>query len=171
MTKRTWSATYAAITLGLTAGLVAQTPPSTPQTQSSASPKSITVTGCVQKAPESPTGTTGAAAASSASEAKFLLTNISMSPSGTTGTAGSTSPSASASASTASQYRLDTDDAKLTPHIGHKVEISGTVEPTASASGSERSTPPSEPRSAAGASSSAPKLKVDTVKMVASSCP
>ena len=29
--------------------------------------------------------------------------------------------------STATSYRLDADDAKLTPHVGHKVEITGTV--------------------------------------------
>src|SRR5712691_5449397 len=45
-------------------------------------------------------------------------------------------PSGTASAATASSYKLDADDAKLTPHVGHKVEISGTVEPASSAASS-----------------------------------
>jgi hypothetical protein len=63
----------------------------------------------------------------------------------------------------ATSYRLDADESKLTPHVGHKVEVTGTVEEQASSS----------PAGGAGASASmsgGPKLKVDTVKMIASSC-
>jgi hypothetical protein len=110
------------------------------------------VTGCLERASgsaSSPTGTSGAAGASSSS-AKFVLNNASSGSSssasspGTAGTAGAASKSASAGSS----YQLDGDDSKLTPHVGHKVEISGTVEGSAGAK----------------------KLKVDAVKMIASSC-
>jgi hypothetical protein len=69
--------------------------------------------------------------------------------------------------SAATEYRLDASDAKLAPHVGHKVEITGTLD-SASAS-SSASTPP--PTATASGSSNAPKLKVDDVKMVAATCP
>jgi len=69
-------------------------------------------------APTGTSGTTGAV------ETKFVLTNANLDASGTAGTSGTTAPHATA---IASEYRLDTDEAKLTPHIGHKVEITGTV--------------------------------------------
>jgi hypothetical protein len=90
------------------------------------------------------------------SEIKFLLTNAAVSTSGTAGTAGTTPPSTAVS----SEYRLDADDAKLTPHVGHKVEITGTPEQ-----------PSSTTQPPAASAANAPKLKVDNVKMVASTCP
>jgi len=63
-------------------------------------------------------------------------------------------------------YRLDSDDSKLTPHVGHKVTIMGTVEPASSSTSSSSSS-----ASSSASASNAPKLKVDTVTMVASSCP
>jgi hypothetical protein len=85
-----------------------------------------------------------------------MLNNASMSPSATAGTAGAANPPAAI----ASEYRLDGDDAKLTPHVGHKVEITGTVEQAKGATEAP----------AAAAASAAPKLKVDNIKMIASSC-
>jgi hypothetical protein len=151
MRMRIWSATCTAIALGVSVGLLAQDPPAaqTPS-QSPAAKKSITVAGCVAKAPGGPTGTTGAAGgAASAKEAKFVLNNAAAAE--TAGTAGAAAPAGAI----ASEYKLDGDDAKLTPHVGHKVEITGTV---------------AEAKGGAGAASGAPTLKVDSVKMVAPSC-
>jgi hypothetical protein len=55
---------------------------------------------------------------------------------------------------------------KAIAHAGHKVEVTGTIEESSSASSS----------SAAGAATStaamsSPRLKVDSVKMVSSTCP
>jgi hypothetical protein len=55
-------------------------------------------------------------------------------------------------------YRLDGDASKLTPHVGHKVEITGTLDKSSSAP------------SASSASASEPQLKVESVKMIAASC-
>jgi hypothetical protein len=154
MRMRIWSATCAAIALGVSVGVLAQDPPAaqTPS-QSPAAKKSITVAGCVAKAPGGPTGTTGAAGAAggaaSAKEAKFVLNNAAAAE--TAGTAGAAAPAGAI----ASEYKLDGDDAKLTPHVGHKVEITGTV---------------AEAKGGAGGASGAPTLKVDSVKMVAPSC-
>jgi hypothetical protein len=145
-------ATCAAIVSGFTAGLLAQQPPpSNPPAQASSS-KAITISGCVQRAEQGPTGTSGTAGATrDSSESKFLLTSAAASTSATAGTSGS-----NADAAIAPSYRLDADDAKLTPHVGHKVEIAGTVD---------------QPSSASTSSTSAPKLKVETIKMIAASCP
>jgi len=151
------SATTLAIAIGASVGVLAQTA-SQPPASSSTTAKTITVSGCVQRAPQSATtGTSGTAGAASSSTAtKFVLTNASMSTSGTAGTAGAAPPSTAV----ASEYRLDADDAKLTPHMGHKVEISGTVEP-----------PTSSTQPPAASAANAPTLKVDNVKMVATTCP
>jgi hypothetical protein len=154
MNAKIWTATCSAIAFGAVVGVFAQNPPPS-QTSPSASAKTITITGCVQRAQESPTGTSGTTP--SATETKFVLSNAAMSTTGTTGTAGTANPPSTA---VASQYRLDGDDAKLTPHVGHKVEITGMVEqPT-------RSTQPP-----AASAANAPTLKVDSVKMLTATCP
>jgi len=161
MKMRFWSVTCAAIVLGVTAAALAQNPPSSspsqPPSASGGADKAITVTGCVQQAKSAPTGTTGSTSPSaSANETKFVLTNAAISPSGSTaGTAGSPSSTA-----VASEYRLDADDAKLTSHVGHKVEITGTIDQP-----SRATQPP------AASAANAPKLKVDSVKMIAATCP
>src|SRR4029453_5059406 len=103
MRMRIWSATCAAIAPGVSVGGLAQDPPAaqTPS-QSPAAKKSITVAGCVAKAPQGPTGTTGAAAggAASAKEPKFVLSNAAAAE--TAGTAG-----AAAGGAIASEYKLD----------------------------------------------------------------
>jgi hypothetical protein len=118
------------------------------------------ITGCVARM-EPPAG--GAAAESTAGRAgettRFVLNNA-MRSTGATGTTGSTS------ASIASMYRLEGEDSQLTPHVGHKVEITGTAQSRATASASS---------SAGGASASvsstaAPLLKVESVKMISTSC-
>jgi hypothetical protein len=161
MRMRMWSATCAAIAVGTAVGILAQVPDSPqkpPASKSSAAAKTISVTGCIQRAQASTAapGGAGAPGAAAGSEAKFVLTNVVLKPEGTAGTTGSTNPPTAV----ASEYRLDTDDAKLTPHVGHKVEITGTVEQPSEAAAQ----PP------AGSAASAPKLKVDNVKMVAATC-
>ena len=165
MRKTTWIATCTAMAFGLATALVAQTPTPSQTSPSSSSAKTITVSGCVQRAAQAPTGTSGSASASRDSEVKFLLTSAAMSSSATTGTAGTagaagTAGTAPSSTAVASEYRLDADDAKLTPHVGHKVEISGTVESSAGAT-----------QAPSASAANAPKLKVDAVKMVAATCP
>lgn len=100
----------------------------------------ITVEGCIEKGTAGTTGTTGT---TGSSPSAFTLVSA-------------TKPAASRETTPiASSYRLDAADSKLSPHVGHKVEISGTVEqPTASAS----------------AATAAPTLKVDNVKMIAATC-
>jgi hypothetical protein len=150
-----WSAAFAALIVAVAVSVAAQEP----QTSRSSMGKTITVSGCVQRAAETPTGTSGTTPATrSTSETKFVLKSASSSGTATTGTAGT------AGAAAANEYRLDADDAKLTPHVGHKVEISGTLDESA------KETTPGQPATGAASSASAPKLKVDTVRMISSTC-
>ena len=150
MSKRVWSGVLASIFCGTVAVAAAQDP-STAQS-GAASGKSMTVSGCIQKA-EPSAGATGTAGSTAASDTtKFVLKNVSSAAAGAAGTAGS------AAGAMVSEYRLDADDAKLSPHVGHKVEITGTVDKAASGAASTAAT-------------ASPKLKVDSVKMVSATCP
>lgn len=152
MSTRIWSGACAAIALGFTVGVLAQDPPR-PQAPASSAMKSVTVSGCIQRVAETPAGTSGAVGASrSASDVKFVLAKAAMTP---PAAAGSSTPSTAV----ASEYRLDWEDAKLTPHVGHKVEITGIIEPPAGLT-----------QAPAASAANAPKLKVESLKMVAATC-
>jgi hypothetical protein len=132
------------------------------QTQpASSSANKITVTGCVQRAmSDSPTGTSGVAGAAKP-DTEFILANTSAGTS-TAGTSGTTTPPSSAM-TVAPRYRLDdAEQAQIAPHVGHKVEISGTLDDAS------RSTSPTP--GATSTAAPAPKLKVDSIKMLASTC-
>ena len=159
MNKKIWSAACGAIVAGAVSVAFAQAPTSSASQSQSMSAKTLTVTGCVARAEQSPTGTSGMTGATSATEPKFILTNAALGSSTTPGATGTTGTAAAPATSVASEYRLDASDAKLSEHIGHKVEITGTVEKASA----------SEQKPSASAANS-PILKVDTVKMLASSC-
>ena len=171
MHKTLWTGTFAAIPIALIVGLAAQQPPSSSASQPSSerAANKVTISGCIQRSEQAPTGTTGAP--SSMSESKFILTNAMPSSSSSTSSTG-TSGMPSSSTSTASSYRLDADESKLSAHVGHKVEITGQVE-SASMSGSPSSgaTGAGATGATSGSSSTSPKLKVDSVKMIAATCP
>jgi hypothetical protein len=110
----------------------------------------ITISGCVERADQVAPATTPAATVDSLS---FVLINAAPQTAGTSGTAGT----ARSAASMDKGYRLDAEVGKLNPHVGHKVEIAGTVV---------------EPATTNGAASAAngPKVKVDTIKMLSETC-
>ena len=156
MSKRVWSGVLASIFCGTVAVAAAQDP-STAQS-GAASGKSMTVSGCIQKA-EPSAGATGTAGSTAASDTtKFVLKNVSSAAAGAAGTAGTAGTAGSAAGAMVSEYRLDADDAKLSPHVGHKVEVTGTVDKSASGAASTAAT-------------ASPKLKVESVKMVSATCP
>jgi hypothetical protein len=171
--KTAWG-TALAISCALTATIFAQTqPPASSSTQD----RTVTVVGCLAAA-DKPSGTatsgttgTGTPPSTSASAAEsFILKNAKPSPpspaTGTTGTA--TPPSTSASA-TGTTYKLSGSAAELKPHLGHQIEITGTI-PSASSATGTGTTPPATPPSS-GSSANQPELRVRSVKMVSSTCP
>ena len=108
-------------------------------------------------------GTTGATGDAAASTQKFLLTNAAPSsadPSAPSSTAGATAPAA-ASPSAAQTYRLIANPASLSPHVGKKLELTGTIEEQGSATSTE---------SAAGSNANLAALRVESGKVVAASC-
>ena len=107
---------------------------------------------CIQRSAAASSTAGAAGTAGSASKDSGFILASAMKPAGTSGA------SASSSAPIASSYRLDAIDSKLSPHVGHKVEISGTVESSSSSSAS------------ASSATASPTLKVDNVKMIAATC-
>jgi hypothetical protein len=125
----------------------------------------VTLEGCIQRSVQAPsaTATAGAVgtAGTTASGGPFLLANA-MKSTSTPGAAAGTSGASAASAAIVSTYRLDADDSKLSPHVGHKVEITGTIE--------DRAETAASPSSSAATAVSSPKLKVENVRMLAEAC-
>jgi hypothetical protein len=132
------------------------------QTASKSSARNaITVIGCLRSADDYVVGTSGGAAragtsgttgrSANDSSTKFILTESmeSSSSAEAVGTSGTTSTG----------YRLDGDASQLMPHVGRKVEISGTIANPGSTSVMTESV-----------LSSAPRLKVASVRTIASTC-
>ena len=156
---KSWSRMYLAVGCVMAMGL-AQTPlPSQPR--SSSATVDVIVSGCVELAAPQATRTTGNSDPS-LSEAHLLLTDAVPTQSGSAGAAGPTKPNPVA----AKTFRLEGSALVLTPHIGHRVEVVGTVEDSGNVTPTV-SAPPSGPASAAA---SAPKLKVESIQMVAAMC-
>ncbi len=183
MTKTIWTGTCAAVVSLSTAIIVAQAPAPTPQQdRSSTSDQRITVTGCLKAAPPSSSETTGASgavgtsgaaggattgAADATDAAKFLLTDVAMTPAadtaGAAGAAGAATESTPPpSGSSAKTYRLVANPAALSPHVGKKLELTGTLDQSSA-------TAPAG-SSGAGPDANAPALKVESGKVVAQTC-
>jgi len=146
--------TAVAVCMGV-AGLVAQTTSTatsgTPgQTTASKAGDKVTISGCVERADQV---ATPASAGTTVDSLSFVLINTPPQQVGTTGSTGA----ANRETSMDKGYRLDAEVGKLNPHVGHKVEIAGTV---------------MEPAMASGAASAAngPKVKVDSIKMLSETC-
>jgi hypothetical protein len=165
MSQNVWrTGTLAAIACAVAIGGAAQTTDPAQTRSVTSTADKVTITGCVQRADATPIGTSGAVGESTTASKFILATPVASSSGATTtaGTSGTMKPDSSA-VTTAINYRLDAEDSKLAPHVGHKVEITGTLEaaPTSPAAASESAAAPTPP---------SPKVKVDTVKMIASSC-
>lgn len=198
MDKKVWIG--ACVAVALAGATVAAQAPSSATSQQSSSDRPITVTGCLQKGDQSSssatTGTTG-----SSSSAQFILANAKMSSgssssgsstAGTTGTAagGTTAGGTTAGGATTGSesgrmggrsYILDASPSELQNHVGHQVEVTGTID--RSASSAYGSNPPSTAggttaggttTGAAGSTGSRSganqHLKVTSVKMISSTC-
>jgi len=126
-------------------------PTQRPPDQKSVSADNLIVMGCLERRTAASIATPGPAGAPASNDAAgFVLTKV-MRP---TGTAGSSS-----AAGAAATYRLDADDSKLSGHVGEKVEITGTLAARSDNSNASKAD-----------SAAAPRLKVDSVKMIAKTC-
>jgi hypothetical protein len=156
MQRQTWSGMIIAAIFAVSGVVMAQSPasqaatrdPSTstpPATQAApsqaASPNHVTVTGCLREASPGAAATGGSAApaptdakSNAPADAKFVLADAS--PTGTATSAPQT-------------YELVANESALAPHVGKKLEFTGTVE--ASASGQ-------------------PRLHAESAKVIAADC-
>jgi len=134
--------------------------------------KTVAVTGCVQRAQQmNTTGTTGTTTPS-ASPIKFVLTSAAVSTTGTAGTSGTTAAPAS---DIAREYRLDTEESTMTPHVGHKVEVTGTMKAASMDKDAMKKDTMAKPDAMAGHdmkkdAAMAGTLTVKDLKMISASC-
>ena len=159
------------VAAGFAVGLAAQTPtPSSQTTRPSDTAREVKITGCVERAAsDASAGTTGTTG-TSGTMTRWVLANATMSSSTTGGGTTSSGTSGTTSSTTASRYRLDTDDSKISSHVGHKVEISGTIEDPGTTPGSSATSTSGTAGTSASSSMNEPRLKVDSVRMISSSC-
>ena len=131
MNRNVWSCAIGAIACAATVGLVAQT--ATPQRSapSSESAKRFVVIGCISRETQGSTAANGSGAAG----ARFIITDT--------------------RARVSSVYRLDGDQNQLGIHVGHTLEIAGSI---TAGSGAGRG------------NATAPTLKVESLTYISKSC-
>jgi hypothetical protein len=157
MRKRMLAA--AAIVCAASMAIGAQAP--SPQQQAPGeSPDRVTVTGCLQPAPQSQTEANSPPpdAKANSTGKGFVLTDTTAGPAN----------APDESKSVARTYRLVANDSALSPHAGKKVELTGTVQDQDSSARSENPAPPDAAPSAAGAGG--PRLVVESGKVLSVSC-
>jgi hypothetical protein len=178
MKRQVLTAVCAAV--AMTIGLAAQDPASSASRDQSASKdaNAITLTGCLAKGDSlGATGTSGSTSpARTTTSAQFVLNNAKMgsaasttaaTPGGTT--AGGTT--AGAAGTSGASYILDGTESELTRHVGHKVEITGTLDKSASSPSSSAPATTTPPAAGSPSMASAQQhVKVTAIKMVSSSC-
>ena len=126
----------------------------------------VVLTGCVDRADQLiPAGST---IGTTVDSLDLVLTHaeladsphpVSVAPTGTSGASG-----ASGSNGIGSIYKLDGPLSTLNPHVGHRVEITGTRVPSATAA------PPPSSNAVNPSAASAPTIKVESVKLIAETC-
>jgi hypothetical protein len=161
-----------------------------PQTTTAQSEGKVTLTGCLKAASSAASsaasttagtagtagspdttaatgtaGTSGTTAGAAGPDAQFLLTNATRSTESSTGgtTAGSTADAASPSGAGLT-YRLVANPAALSPHVGKKLEVTGTLSESRSGSSPSATTDP------AGSAANAPSLRVEAGKVLSTPC-
>jgi|SRR5688572_15186200 len=178
--KKYWSGLIVAGALAATAVLGAETPQggpnpaNTPPADSSAppgaqrapappsaqarTPTTVTLTGCIQNAPMAAAGDRSAAPAPGQSQPRFVLNSAQMTATGDTnrgavGTGGTK----------LATYQLDGETASISTHVNQRVEVTGTLQSSASAA-------PGSANAAPGSIAAGPTLRVTSVKMLSNTC-
>ena len=158
---------------------MAQTPSTTTSSSTTGDKDKITVSGCLQGGSDSSSATASTSTASAGMGNYVLVT----SPAGSTDTATGTTGSTSTAATTAEKandrmsggtsYTLSGNDSELKNHVGHRIEVTGTVENRGDRGAATSTTATSTTTSGSASSrmsNGAQTLKVSSVKMISSSC-
>ena len=146
--KKVLAGSFAAALLAV--GVSAQTPPQNPPMQEAAkdAAKTLTVTGCL-KAGDTPDS--------------FTLSDLKWKDDKAVGTSGATAPAAPPVAATSLKL-IPSASTKLGDHVGHTVEVSGTIGDKAASAAA-----PSDPAARPSASAQT-ALNVRNVRMVSATC-
>jgi hypothetical protein len=152
MSRHIW--TIGVLTLGCAIAVQAQAPAG--REANRAAPDEITITGCVERADQVSAAVTAGTTVDSLSFVLIKATKGTAADSRARGTSGTT-PATEKEGT----YRLDADVSMLNPHVGHKVEVTGTLAAAAPTAGVS-----ADPSSA----TTVPKLKVGRVKMLSETC-
>jgi hypothetical protein len=128
----------------------------------------VVMTGCVERADQlAPAG--GSAIGNTVDSLDFVLTNaqladsphpVTPAPTGTSGTASA----AGTDNGIGSMYKLDGPLDTMNPQVGHRVEITGTREPSGTGA-----TPPSA-NAVNPSAANAPTIKVTSIRMLTETC-
>jgi hypothetical protein len=129
--------------------------------QGTTSGERVTLTGCIERADQlTPTGASTPGATVDSQDFVLMKADESGATAaerpGTVGTAGSVGP----------LYRLVGDEGQLNPHVGQKVEVTGTRESTDAANAASQAANATNPTAAR-----APRLTVESIKVLADACP
>lgn len=174
MSKQLWSAAIAiALPLG-SVGLLAQQP--TSSSASTAAPQRVTVSGCIERADQ----VMSRANSADVDSLDFMLIKVERRDGGAAAAGASPHgdvPGKPPAGGVGATYRLRGETDKINPHVGHQVEISGTVTPGTDNAGapaaaapvgtSGSATAPVAPNSA----QAAPVLTVSEMKLLSETCP
>ncbi len=123
-----------------------------------ASSTAVTITGCVERADQVIRGTIGTTVDSQS----FVLTSATNGTAAVQPNSTSGAPSASTGNSKGSLYRLNAEASTLNSHVGHRVEITGTLDSLAP--------PPPSDAASRELAATAPELRVGSVKMLSETC-
>ena len=152
---------------------MARTPSTTTaSTTARAEKDKITVSGCLQGGAAS-SSTTASSSTASASMPSYVLITRPMAPDPTAGSAGSTTTTSAADTRSrrmrGTRYMLDGHDSELKNHVGHRIEVTGTIGSQADRGAAATSTTTS---GSASTRMNAPTqtLKVSSVRMISASC-
>ena len=128
--------------------LIAYASVGSPQRQAATSTQKVTATGCVERADQV------ASSANTVGTTTDSLHFVLITPVSARGTRGSSS---SGDPAALKGYRLEGTVDLLNPHVGHRVEVTGTITAPAVSSGT-------------GSSFSGPLMQVQTIKMLSETC-
>ena len=177
--RRLWMSGAAAVMALSIASLGAQTPqttpPQTPQTQPPASDSmqaTTTIQGCVYNEKDIPGRTPNVAERAGVLEDYILVPSASTSA--TAGTTGTTPPAGTAGTARMSKHKAfkleKIEDEKLKAVVGKRVEVTGRVDPGASAATGTTTTP--KPDKSVGPDQiELPEFEVTSIREVEGTCP
>jgi len=146
----------AAVMIGAAGVLHAQAPAGAGTT------REVTIAGCIERADQIPEAATTGATVDSQS---FVLIEV---PKEDAAAAQPTGTSSQGAGMPRSMYWLDADTSKLNPHVGHRVEVTGTLDRVSSAAGSAA---PAAGGANAQSAAAARHVRVVNITMMSETCP